>query len=304
MLYLLENEEYGHVLSDNLPLDLDNRLYTIIHVIGGISFHDIVKFANNATPEEIQHLYEKVYSFPSTMESLLPYAGGFHLLKDSDEYKEIKDIIDFKWNKDTLLQEQSQPNWDPAFNEIISPDLKEKLFNYWTKLGEADWDAFKLFGLVQTYVDNPEGYFDEIVDIVYPVLRIEWEGGIDKTVLGLKKDEWRHADVDGIFNIRYKVIPTSYTYNWDKDEYTEGHACWNLTYVIDKESVWTLDGIVTGIEGKSKPITDIFPDKVTYDIRKSLEDGHLEVVDELWQWIANEGRAYFNEYCNVTVKIV
>ena len=29
--------------------------------------------------------------------------------------------------------------------------------------------------------------FDEVLDIVYPVLKIEWEGGVDKTSFGLKK---------------------------------------------------------------------------------------------------------------------
>jgi len=296
MLYLLENEEYTHVLSDKLPLDLDNRLYTIIHVIGGMSFHDIVTFADNATPEEMQYLYEKVVEFPSTMESLLPYAGEFNLLQHSDEYKEIKDIINFKNQNESLLQEQSQPHWDPTFNKIISPHIKEKLFNHWTKIGEPDWKSLKLFGMKN--IDDYFGdSFDDILDIVYPVLKIEWEGGVDKTSFGLKKDEWRHAIVNGIYDVRFKVIPTSYTYAWETREFggggVEGYSCWNLTFLIDKGS-WR----------EEWPITEIFPNKTTEDVMNSYEDHQAELIEELWEWIADEAQQYFHQYCKVTVKIV
>ena len=295
MLYLFESGYYGHVLSKNLPLDLDNRLYTIIHVIGGMNFEEIISFANNASPEEIQHLYEKVLEFPSAMESLLPYAGEFRLLQDSDEYKEIKDIINFTSKEENLLQEQTQPKWDPTFNEIIPPHLKEKLFNYWTRIGKPEWEALKLFG-----VEGGDGgdAFDEILDIVYPVLKIEWEGGVDKTSFGLKKDEWRQAITNGVYDIRFKVVPTSYTYRWEEersefDGSGEGHACWNLTYIIDKESWW-----------ENEPITNIFPDKITYDVLDSSENEPVEVIEELWEWVANEAQLYFHQYCKVTVKIV
>ena len=303
MLYLTESGYYGHVLSKNLPIDLDNRLYTIIHVIGGMDFQDIIDFARNATPEEIQYLHNKIIEFPSTMESLLPYAGGFRLLQDSDEYKEIKDIIKFKGNSDNLLQEQTQPQWDPTFNEIIPPHLKEKLFNYWTRIGKPEWEALKLFGVA---IGDGGDAFDEVLDIVYPVLKIEWEGGIDKTSLGLKKDEWRHAITNGIYDIRFKVIPTSYTYSWEGEgedwgRGQEGYACWNLTLLIDKESWWTGR---EEEEERVKNIQLIFPNKTTEDVMSSYEDYQVEIVEELWEWVANEAQQYFHEYCKVTVKIV
>ena len=303
MLYLTESGYYGHVLSKNLPIDLDNRLYTIIHVIGGMDFQDIIDFARNATPEEIQYLHNKIIEFPSTMESLLPYAGGFRLLQDSDEYKEIKDIIKFKGNSDNLLQEQTQPQWDPTFNEIIPPTLKEKLFNYWNRNGEPDLQALKLFGVDTGNISD--SVFDEVLDIVYPVLKIEWEGGVDKTSFGLKKDEWRHAITNGIYDIRFKVIPTSYTYTWETREFggggSEGYACWNLTFLIDKESWWTGK---EEEEERVKNIQLIFPNKTTEDVMSSYEDYQVEIVEELWEWVANEAQQYFHEYCKVTVKIV
>ena len=296
MLYLTEAGYYGHVLSKNLPIDLDNRLYTIIHVIGGMNFDEIITFARHASPEEIQHLYEKVLEFPSAMESLLPYAGEFRLLQNSDEYKEIKDIINFRKTEDNLLQEQTQPQWDPTFNEIIPPTLKEKLFNYWTRNGKPDWEALKLFGVDTGNISDSA--FDDVLDIVYPVLKIEWEGGVDKTSFGLKKDEWRHAITNGIYDIRFKVIPTSYTYTWDSVDGEgyggeEGYACWNLTFLIDKESWWD-----------EYSIPEIFPNKTTEDVMNSMEDHQAEIIEELWEWIATEAQHYFHQYCKVTVKIV
>ena len=307
MLYLTESGYYGHVLSKNLPLDLDNRLYTIIHVVGGMNFEEIIVFADNANPQEIQHLHKKVIEFPSTMESLIPYAGGFGLLQDSDEYKEIKDIINFKGSSDDLLQEQSQPKWDPTFNEYISPALKEKLFNYWNRNGESDWGALKLFGIDTGNISDSK--FDDVLDIVYPVLKIEWEGGVDKTSFGLKKDEWRHAITNGIYDIRFKVIPTSYTYTWDgADGYYEsggeGYACWNLTFLIDKESWWSLGRNERREEKEVENIQLIFPNKTTEDVMNSMEDHQAEIIEELWEWVATEAQHYFHQYCKVTVKIV
>ena len=307
MLYLTEAGYYGHVLSKNLPLDLDNRLYTIIHVVGGMNFEEIITFANNASTNEIQYLHKKVIEFPSTMESLLPYAGGFRLLQDSDEYKEIKDIINFKNREENLLQEQSQSKWDPTFNEIIPPPLKEKLFNYWTKLGNPDWQALKLFGIQGEIEDSSMGGgFDEVLDIVYPILKIEWEGGVDKTSFGVRKDEWRHAITNGIYDIRFKVIPTSYTYSWqgegeDWGRGQEGYACWNLTFLIDKESWWTGR---EEEEERVKNIQLIFPNKTTEDVMSSYEDYQAEIIEELWEWVATEAQHYFHQYCKVTVKIV
>ena len=61
----------------------------------------------------------------------------------------------------------------------------------------------------------------------------------------------------------------------------------------DEESWW-----------EDEPITNIFPDKITYDVLDSSENEPVEVIEELWEWVANEANKYFHQYCKVTVKIV
>ena len=296
----------GHALSTQLPVEVDNRLYTLMHVVGGFNFEEVHNFVESATPIQLDHFGEQVKKFPSTISELTPYTGQFELLKESVEFKTLKKLM--------VLKEQSQTKWDPTFNEYISPALKEKLFNYWTKVGNPDWGTLKLFG-VDTG-DISDSTFDDVLDIVYPVLKIEWEGGIDKTSLGLKKDEWRHAITNGIYDIRFKVIPTSYTYTWDGDGDEggerigrtggEGYACWNLTFLIDKQSWWSewdrnRDGEK---ERKTENIHLIFPNKTTEDVMSSMEDHQADIIEELWEWIATEAQEYFHQYCKVTVKIV
>ena len=219
-----------------------------------------------------------------------------------------------------VLKEQSQSKWDPTFNEIIPPHLKEKLFNYWTRNGKPDWQALKLFGVDTGNISDSA--FDDVLDIVYPVLKIEWEGGVDKTSFGLKKDEWRHAITNGVYDIRFKVIPTSYTYTWETREFggagSEGYACWNLTFLIDEESWWAewsdddewdkTSGVKKERNGnrerKKENIRLIFPNKTTEDVMNSSEDYQADIIEELWEWVATEAQHYFHQYCKVTVKIV
>ena len=89
MLELIEAKNKTHILSKKLPVDLDNRLYSMIHLIGGMDFRDVIRFANNASFDQVTELQQKVEQFPSTIEEIMPYVGGFHYLRDSKEYNDI-----------------------------------------------------------------------------------------------------------------------------------------------------------------------------------------------------------------------
>ena len=47
---------YGHVISKRMPKDLDNRLYTMIHLIGGFTTRDVMFFIDQATDEELTRI--------------------------------------------------------------------------------------------------------------------------------------------------------------------------------------------------------------------------------------------------------
>ena len=93
---------YGHVLTQNLPKELDNRLYTLLHMLGGMNFMDVIKFGEKASEDEINILTTKVMQFPSEQHEILRNAGGYEILKDSSAYQEIVDLIKSIAYRDTI----------------------------------------------------------------------------------------------------------------------------------------------------------------------------------------------------------
>ena len=47
---LKEEGYYGHVISEKLPKGLDNRLYTMLHLIGGMTTKDVAFFCGTSNP--------------------------------------------------------------------------------------------------------------------------------------------------------------------------------------------------------------------------------------------------------------
>jgi|ETNvirnome_6_100_1030635.scaffolds.fasta_scaffold01138_16 predicted kinase len=90
---LAEEGYYGHVITKELPQDLDNRLYTLSYVIGGFTTQDVMRFVNNSTHEEKEKLHRMVTSLPSTQEDLRPLAGSYRYLLKSPQYINIIHFI-------------------------------------------------------------------------------------------------------------------------------------------------------------------------------------------------------------------
>ena len=152
MLELLEVKNKTHILSKKLPVDLDNRLYSMIHLIGGMDFRDVIRFANNASFDQVTELQQKVEQFPSTIEEIMPYVGGFHYLRDSKEYNDIfydymvsiKDQTEHKFDKDIesnkkkieeakAIMKENEDNIE-ANNKVI----QQKQTEHQKKLDEAE----------------------------------------------------------------------------------------------------------------------------------------------------------------------
>ena len=84
---------YGHVFSDKIPLEVDNKLYVLVNKLGGITHVDIKKFIKNTNRESIHVLQGLLRDFPSTLQELLYYYGSLDSLRNSDEYKRIVSLI-------------------------------------------------------------------------------------------------------------------------------------------------------------------------------------------------------------------
>ena len=79
---ILEGKYSGNIITTNLPQELDNALYTLIHFVGGMDFTDINYFAHNATEEELRLLNHLVHQFPNTIQDIMPLAGSYKVLRE------------------------------------------------------------------------------------------------------------------------------------------------------------------------------------------------------------------------------
>jgi len=334
MLELLESKNKTHILSKKLPLELDNRLYSMIHLIGGMDFRDVIRFANNASFDQVTELQQKVEQFPSTIEEIMPYVGGFQYLKDSKEYNEILDLI-FSPNPENLYEDVEvgpdglyNTDTNPYFTRYITPELKKILFKMWDKKGRPSYTDLKLLG-----VDSEELFKDEpfanVPDIIMPVLMIEWVGGIQNTEFAKDKSfiTWEgntQGRGDGL--IRFRLEPTGFDYSFDEQENfgDAGYSCWFLKIYIDKNSIVPRSYITSndkleweGSKWKSGKgygvtedgfikITNLFPPEylnkeMSY---RDYTNPQMDLIEGMWESYTELACEYFCSFCRVEVVLV
>jgi hypothetical protein len=305
---LKEEGYYGHVISKKLPKGLDNRLYTMSHLIGGMTTKDVAFFAEQATPEEIKELHRKVRQFPSKAHQILPYAGAYKMLLDSPQYQEILDMVKFgTYEEEDVLQETTDKidigadgfvttDTNPYFTNYISPKVKQRLFKHWDSLGTADYNSLKLFGVVDD--DDDYGHFRNVGDVLYPVIALEWIGGMDNTTFA--KAGWRNTNEMGFENLKFKVEPIGYDYMFDESENfgEQGYACWDIRVVIDVNETASLED--------SDHLKDLFPESAQNKVSSysNYTEDQMEIVEGLWEYYHEEASEYWGQFCNVEVVLV
>ena len=139
-----EGEYTGHVLTRKLPIKIDNALYSLIHFIGGMTTHDVVDFANNATEDDIEELYELIITFPNTIQEIMPMAGNYKVLRNSEHYQSIVSLIKMEDMEEEMIAEHDDNDSDnvnvgtdgfvstdtnPYFTRYIKPKLKKNYLN-------------------------------------------------------------------------------------------------------------------------------------------------------------------------------
>ncbi len=338
MLQILESKNKTHILSKKLPVDLDNRLYSMIHLIGGMDFRDVIRFANNASFDQVTELQQKVEQFPSTMDEIMPYVGGFQYLKDSKEYAEILDLI-FSPNPENLYEDVEvghdglyNTDTNPYFTQYITPELKKILFKMWDKKGKPGYTDLKLLG-----VDSEELFKDEpfanVPDIIMPVLMIEWIGGIQNTEFAKNKNfvTWEgdtQGRGDGV--ISFRVEPTGFDYSFDEQENfgDAGYSCWFLKISIKKDSIvprsyitspgadkleWQGGEVVLGTDVRNRKtqggfikITNLFPPEYLNKemSHRDYTNSQMDLIEGMWESYTDLACEYFCSFCSVEVVLV
>ena len=290
---ILLSEDYtGNVITGDLPKQLDNTLFTLIHILGGFDTSDVIKFARNANHREKKllnkmvddlHLYDDVGVRGFDKESI----------KNSSRYRAL--TIFLKTIADTgganSLMEQLSPT-DPYFDNYVKPEYKKLIFKQWDKLGNADWNVLKYFDIV-----GEDEAFDNVADVVYPLLVIEWLGGVENT--DFAQAPWVETSEMGFNKLRFKVEPVGFDYLYDEsDNFGErGYSCWDIRVLIDVNETTSLDD--------SDQLKELFPESARNKLSsfRNYTDDQNDIIEGLWNQY-DSYRDLVTSFCSVEVVLV
>ena len=282
-------------------------MYTLIHFLGKFDFEDVINFADHATPEEIEELEELISLFPSRQHEIIVSAGGFSELRNSELYTQIIDFVKNVGHEELIKEAGTHQELRlgdiPNSENFLTPEMKKVLFRQWDKVGHADWKILKFVGIE---MGNSDAAFDNVLDVIYPILRIEWEGGIKGTQAYDDGQQWGHLFHDGsgsnnITNFEYRIMPVGYDFLMDEsDSYGEhGYSCWNILVEFrptSNRSPMLWEGLEIGVE--------IFEKKnYPLDSYRSYGNEEFEVLEQLWDENDRIFGDYFSQFCEAEVKV-
>ena len=289
---ILSEDYKGNVITKELPKELDNVLFTLIHILGGFDTSDVINFARNANHREKKllnkmvndlHLYDKVGVRGFDKESI----------KNSSRYRAL--TIFLKTIADTgganSLMEQKSPT-DPYFDNYVKPEYKKLIFKQWDKLGNADWNVLKYFDIV-----GEDEAFDNVVDVVYPLLVIEWLGGVENT--DFAQAPWMETSEMGFNKLRFKVEPVGFDYLYDEsDNFGErGYSCWDIRVLIDVNETTSLDD--------SDQLKELFPESARNKLSsfRNYTEDQQDLIESLWDQY-DSYRDLVTSFCSVEIVLV
>ena len=180
----------------------------------------------------------------------------------------------------------------------FTPKVKQRLFKYWDSLGKADYSSLKLFG-VEEDRDAPYGSnFHNVGDVLYPVLALEWIGGMDNTKFA--KTGWSSTNEMGFQDLKFKVEPIGYDYMFDESANfgEQGYSCWDIRVLIDVNETASLDD--------SDRLKELFPESAQNKVspHEYYTSEQYEIIEELWEYYHEEASEYWSQFCNVEVRLV
>ena len=294
---ILSEDYKGNVITKALPKELDNILFTLIHILGGFDTSDVINFARNANHRE-KRLLNKMVNDLRLYDNVGVRGFDKESIKNSSRYRAL--TIFLKTIADTggadSLMEQKSPT-DPYFDEYVKPEYKDYIFKQWDKLGKADYGVLKYFNVGEH--EGTEDYTDfrNVGDIVYPLLVMEWLGGIENT--DFAQAPWMETSEMGFENLKFKVEPIGFDYLYDESvNFGEsGYACWDIRVLIDVNENIGLDD--------SDRLKELFPesDRNKLSSFRYYTEDQMETIESLW-YHYEEYRDLVNQFCRVEVVLV
>lgn len=298
---LLEGSYTGNVITGELPKKLDNTLFTLIHILGGFNTTDVINFATNANHRE-KKLLSKMVDDLRLYDNVGTRGFDKESIRNSSRYRAL--TIFLRTIADTgganSLMEQLSPT-DPYFDDYVKPEYKKLIFKQWDKLGEADYSVLKYFDII-----GEDEAFDNLADVVYPMLVIEWVGGVENT--DFAQAPWMETNEMGFEKLKFKVEPTGFDYLYDESSnYGErGYACWDIRVLIDKDGDLGLPVNPEFIANDYTPfVQDLFPENSRDKLasHRNYTEDQFEFIEMVWEQY--EGyRNLASSFCRVEVVLV
>ena len=296
-------EDYkGNIITKQLPKELDNTLFTLIHILGGFDTSDVINFARNANQRE-KRLLNKMVNDLSLYNNVGVRGFDKESIKNSSRYRAL--TIFLKTIADTggadSLMEQKYPT-DPYFDNYVKPEYKELIFKQWDKLGKADYNVLKYFDIV-----GEDAAFDNVADVVYPLLAIEWLGGVENT--DFAQAPWMETSEMGFYKLKFKVEPVGFDYLYDESANfgDQGYACWDIRVLIDKDGDFWSDynDNPKGYDGEEPFIQSLFPESARNKLVsfRNYNEDQMETIESLWDHY-EQYRNMVTSFCRVEVVLV
>jgi len=295
-------EDYkGNIITKELPKELDNVLFTLIHILGGFDTSDVINFARNANHRE-KRLLNKMVNDLRLYDNVGVRGFDKESIKNSSRYRAL--TIFLKTIADTggadSLMEQKSPT-DPYFDNYVKPEYKKLIFKQWDKLGEADYNVLKYFDII-----GEDEAFDNVADVVYPLLVIEWLGGVENT--DFAQAPWMETSEMGFNKLKFKVEPVGFDYLYDESANfgEQGYACWDIRVLIDKDGDLELPVNPEFIANDYTPfVQDLFPESARNKLSsfRNYNEDQMETIESLWEHY-EQYRNMVSSFCRVEVVLV
>jgi len=298
---LLRESYNGNMITGDLPKILDNTLFTLIHVLGGFDTSDVINFARNANHREKKllnkmvddlHLYDKVGIRGFDKDSII----------NSSRYRALtiflKTIAD-TGGADSLMEQRSET--DAYFGEYVKPEYKNAIFKQWDKLGKADYGILKYFNIEDDLGTEEYTDFRNVGDVVYPLLVIEWLGGVENT--DFAQAPWMETSENGWYKLKFKVEPVGFDYLYNESFGESGYACWDIRVLID--GMGDFDPPSEREDNEEPFVQSLFPESSRNKLssHRNYTEDQFEVIEMLWMEY-EEYRDLSSQFCRVEVVLV
>jgi len=287
------NESY--VITKDLPESIDNQLYFLSHYIGGFTTADVSRFVKSSNHSQIKKLISLLNRVPSDQYELIPLAGMYRSIYDSPDYQRLLSLILGRLTEDIG---DSTTDDNPYFANYVKPGIKKQIFGYWDRHGLC-YDCLKYFNIV-----GGDTAFDNVADVVYPLLVIEWLGGVEHT--DFAKAPWTETSEMGFDRLRFKVEPVGFDYLYDEsDNFGErGYSCWDIRVLIDKDGDLFTDEPPADWD---KPfVQELFPESARNKLtsHNNYSEDQYELIESLWEEYDQYVGDIAHSFCRVEVVLV